>query len=146
MILKAFQPITNHLLSDWLKGGSCVLVPLCFWPLWPLCSLSLGFFHSIFRVQQLEDPFQQVETTIRDNNEIVLNPCRIASCTFKLSVIKLVLIRWVALIWKTAPQFYPTRFVPSLNSLSSYVFRDPWSRLCGPSNLSARALNGHSWR
>lgn len=130
MILKVFQPVTNHLLGDWLE---CVFWYPSVFDLYDPCVVSRDWDFSQC-IQGAAASGSRETSTIRDSNKIVLNPCRIASCTFKLSVIKLLLIRWVALIWKIAPQFYPTQFTPSVYSLSSCL-QGPLE----PSNLSVWA-------
>lgn len=136
MILKVFQPVTNHLLGDWLE---CVFWYPTVFDLYDPCVVSRDWDFSQC-IQGAAASGSRETSTIRDSNKIVLNPCRIASCTFKLSVIKLLLIRWVALIWKFAPQFYPTKFTPSVYSLSSCVFRVLWSRLTSVSEHTQRPL------
>lgn len=85
-----------------------------------------GIFHSVFRAQQLADPgrHQQLETAIKlcsTHAGLHRAPLNFQLLNCFSSDEKL--------IWKIAPQFYSTKFTPSVYSLSSCVFRVLWSRL-----------------
>lgn len=119
--------LANHQPSPrwWLVRGSLcsgALVFLTFTT--PVLSPETGIFHSVFQAQQLETTMKLCWTHAGLHH---------APLNFQLS-------RWAALIWKTAPQSYPTRFTPAVYSLSSHVFRDFWSRLTSVSEHSVVSL------